>query len=183
MNKFDKIFCETHQCSITVSGCLLRQERNSEKPPAWMLNKIPGDPRCANCEQGKQVKKGNYKKEDNMNVNSMMDKSIEEFQKKKGPGRPPKKESAKPAAKETKTPEKTCPACGKTYPATREHFRGHNSTPDGLENRCKSCIGKTNILELDFSGRTNLLDKLTEMAAAEYRTPELQIMAMIAKEV
>ena len=164
-----------------------------------MINKIPGDPRCADCAQGKQVKKGKYTiyKEDIVNMKEDL-KAVEQrapaplvekaktepAAQKKGPGRPPKKRGR--PLKETLSPldlKKTCSVCGKAYPATREHFRGHNATPDGLENRCKSCIGKTNILELDFSGRTNLLDKLTEMAAAEYRTPELQLMAMIAKEV
>jgi hypothetical protein len=61
MNKSDRIYCETHRCPITVSGCLLRQKRNNGSPEPWMYNKIPGDPRCVDCAQGKQVKKGNYK--------------------------------------------------------------------------------------------------------------------------
>jgi len=175
MNKSDRFLCETHQCPITVSGCLLRQQRNSEKkqPPAWMFNKIPGDPRCADCEQGRAVKKGNYQpmKENFMNETTRL---VEQAKpKEKGPGRPPKKENPVP---------KTCTACGNTYPATTKHFRGHSGTPDGLEYRCKTCIGKSHILRLDFSGHTALREKLEKIAYAEYRTPELQIMAMIERE-
>jgi hypothetical protein len=180
MNKSDRIYCETHKCAITVSGCLLRQKVHNN-PPEWMYNRVPMDPKCDGCDQGRAVKKGKY----TIYKEVVLKESIEtkDVLPKRGPGRPPKKRGRPPTLAEELMQEKTCSVCGKTYPATREHFRGHKATPDGLENRCKSCIGKTNILELDFSGRTNLLDKLSEMAAAEYRTPELQLMAMIAKEV
>jgi hypothetical protein len=101
------------------------------------------------------------------------------------PGRPPKQETSGEQPKTNTQPilEKACWVCGKRLPVTVEHFRRHGFTADGFENRCRACVGKNNILQLDFSGNMDLLDKLKIAAASEHRTPELQLMAMIAKEV
>jgi hypothetical protein len=221
----DKIFCETHRCTITVSGCLLRQERNDEKktPPAWMLNKIPKDPRCGKCAQGKQVKKGNYKpyKEEAMRstINAMYPDAIAKTN--KGPGRPPKQETSgeqkpgkapKPSMEaeeaegiEIIKPEKTCRICGDSFPADREHFYSAPTCRDGLDTRCKECVRGLNLgaykaeetqpdeetedkapeiisVLVDFTQHPDLYDRLERIAQAEFRTPELQLLAMIAKE-
>lgn len=199
MDKNDKFLCETHRCTITVSGCLLRQERNSEKkqPPAWMFNKIPGDPRCANCEQGKQVKKGNYKprKEDFMETKTVAAEldNLEAAAKKRG--RSPKVE---PAPMETKT----CRICKGEFPADRKHFSPAPSNQDKLDNRCKDCartakaanrnppenprkkplepVTPRKVLQVDFTDHPHLYDWLVKTARKEFRTPGLQVLATIA---
>lgn len=58
----DRIFCETHKCEISVSGCLARQKRANRgvADGKWGAygrrgSQVPYDPACVDCEQGKMV--------------------------------------------------------------------------------------------------------------------------------
>jgi len=54
------IYCETHKCPISMSGCIKRQKRAKSGAfiKEWgILKQVPYDYRCGDCEQGKQLKK------------------------------------------------------------------------------------------------------------------------------
>jgi hypothetical protein len=182
--------CETHKCAITVSGCLARQKRQTN-PAAREYYKIPNDPKCADCKQGKQVKKGIYKpiKEAFMNARAELDE-LEAAAKTRTQAEPDRQET------------KVCRDCEKPFPATTAYFYKHRSNADGLDTRCKVCsreakrpkgpAAKTGpkpvkpaetrskkVIQVDFTNHPHLVDRLEEIAQAQFRTPELQILAMI----
>ena len=53
------MFCETHQCEISESGCVARQKRAKMGSKGWdwrsNRNRVPFDPSCEQCEQGEKV--------------------------------------------------------------------------------------------------------------------------------
>ena len=107
--------------------------------------------------------------------------------------------------KEKQVPKKTktCRICEKEYPADRDHFYSAPTCKDGLDTRCKGCVRKINlaaaetqpeekaiedvgpetrVIQVDFTGHDALLERLEKLAYSEFRTPELQLLALIAKE-
>jgi hypothetical protein len=57
----ESIFCKTHKCKISVSGCIARHERAKRGRGGWeSFNKtkgVPYDEKCADCEQVGEVYK------------------------------------------------------------------------------------------------------------------------------
>lgn len=55
--------------------------------------------------------------------------------------------------------EKTCTACGTTYPATTEYFHSDADRDDGLTSRCRLCRNKSDRRRLTESDQTTLFEE------------------------
>jgi len=126
----NRMFCEVHQCSISITGCMLRQQRNQDNPPKWMYKEIPGDPGCRDCAQGKGIiEKYKDQKEALMAAHTTLLDS--------GPARNPHDDvyTGKFVA------GKTCKHCDlKVDPTEAEkYFYRSKTTKDGFEGTCKKC--------------------------------------------
>ncbi len=106
--------------------------------------------------------------------------------------------------KEKPEPEtKVCRICGKEYPADRDHFYSAPTCKDGLDTRCKGCVKSINlaaqqnadagektsdvppekkVIQVDFTDHPHLYDWLEETAHKEFRTPEMQVLAIISMD-
>lgn len=82
----ENIYCETHRCKISVSGCIARQKQAEigiGKSPYSNFPKVPYDPACENCEQGKKIKTGVTKKQPEILEKKMVQRKKTEDQEKK----------------------------------------------------------------------------------------------------
>lgn len=147
----NQMFCDTHQCRISITGCMLRQQRNQENPPAWMYNKIPGDPKCKDCAQGKAVmKKYKHKKEalmeattENRSLKLKTELDELEMAARKRADAKTDEEAAPPATNlcGTVVEGKTCNRCDLVVglDVAENHFHTSKYTKDGFETTCKEC--------------------------------------------
>lgn len=150
----DKFLCERFQCEISVKGCLARQNEAGRRILPGSGRKAFYNPSCADCEQGKQVKKGVVMPKKNTIVR-IEDGKVYRVE----PTAPVESETtaveteaveAEPEAVETEAVEpvpvksvreiRTCKQCG--LPKDMDEFGKNKAYKDGRETRCKSCRRK-----------------------------------------
>jgi hypothetical protein len=141
----NRMLCETHQCPITITGCMKRQNaaQNTDPTRSWRASaSVPIDPKCADCAQGKEImKKYKHRKGELMAA----DKSITQQEKEAPAIVTPVAEKSVPApATNPCAPVvegKTCNRCDLVVGMDEagKHFYTSKHTKDGFEGICKRC--------------------------------------------
>lgn len=147
----NQIFCKAHQCPISITGCMLRQQRNQDNPPAWMYNKIPGDPKCSDCAQGREIMKKYKDKKEALMETTTENRSLKlkteldelEIAARKRTDARADEEAAPPATNPCGpvVEGKTCNHCDLVVglDVAGQHFYASKHTKDGFETTCKEC--------------------------------------------
>jgi hypothetical protein len=150
----NQMFCETHQCPISITGCMKRQvaARNADPTRAGReYNSVPFDPKCSDCAQGKAImKKYKDKKEELMETTSeslshKMKSELDELENaaRKRDNAGAAEEAAPPATNPCGpvVEGKTCNHCDLVVglDVAAQHFYASKFTKDGFETTCKEC--------------------------------------------
>lgn len=148
----NQMFCEIHQCRISITGCMKRQvaARSLDPTQAWRASKsVPIDPKCSDCAQGREImKKYKDKKEALMEAaisRQKMKADLEELDlaAQKRTNARADEEAAPPATNpcgpvvEGKTCNHCDLVCG--LDVADKHFYTSKHTKDGFETTCKEC--------------------------------------------
>lgn len=150
----NQMFCNTHQCQISITGCMKRQvaARKADPTRAWReYNSVPFDPKCEDCAQGKAImKKYKDKKEELMETTSesrshKIKSELDELEiaARKRDNAGAAEEAAPPATNPcgTVVEGKTCNHCDLVVglDVADKYFYPSKNTKDGFETTCKEC--------------------------------------------